>query len=166
MRISQVARQFAVASAAAIFGLVVAVSTVQAQCSTGNCGNVGVADAHGGYGTVAYGHSGLMTNSPTSGDQWGHRNVQPLFDNYFTQGNANQANAALYISPVGVPGSVGHTYNTYQPFYPHHFLYQHKDRYHSYYDQGFGFNRTKAHYIAPPVKSTYQYVHRKLEIPR
>jgi hypothetical protein len=37
------------------------------------------------------------------------RGTQPLFENYFTQGNANQATAGMYISPIGVPGNVGHT---------------------------------------------------------
>jgi len=162
MRISNLVKNSAVVLALAVLGFGLA-TNVKAQCSSGNCGNVGVADGYGGYSSVGYGGG---ANSPVSGDQWGHRHANPLFNNYFTQGNANQADAALYISPVGVPGWVGHTYNTYQPLYPHHFLYQHHDKYHSYYDQGFGLNRTKAAYIAPPLRTGLHYGLRKLEIPR
>jgi hypothetical protein len=76
-----------------------------------------------------------------------------LFYNYFTQGYSNRANAQMYLSPMPIPPNVGHTYYTYQPFYPHHMLYAHKDRYHRYYDNGRGMNRTKATYSYPPVKT-------------
>jgi hypothetical protein len=136
---------------------------------------VGYADGHGGYASGTYrstshsfggggSASGYATNNGYG--TWGHRQVQPLFDNYFTQGQANQADAALYISPVGVPGWVGHTYNTYQPLYPHQFLYTHKDKYHSYYDQGFGLNRTKAKYWAPPVHTAVHQIYKKIQLPR
>jgi hypothetical protein len=91
---------------------------------------------------------------------------QPLFHNYFVRGASNQATAGLYISPRPVPGWVGHTYNTYQPFWPHEFLYQHKDTYHSYYDQGRGLNRTSAHYYAPPVHTAVRRTFRFFELPR
>jgi hypothetical protein len=74
-----------------------------------------------------------------------------LFYNYYTQGNCNTANAQMYLSPLPVPPNVGHTFYTYQPFYPHHMLYWHKDRYHRYYDNGRGMNRTRALYYAPPI---------------
>jgi len=93
------------------------------------------------------------------------RGTQPLFENYFTQGNANQATAGMYISPIGVPGNVGHTYYTYQPFYPHQYLYQHHDRYHSYYDGGRGLNRTHATYMAPPVRSSVHWLHKSIQLP-
>jgi hypothetical protein len=93
------------------------------------------------------------------------RGTQPLFENYFTQGNANQATAGMYISPIGVPGNVGHTYYTYQPFYPHQYLYQHHDRYHSYYDGGRGLNRTHASYIAPPARSAVHWFHKSIQLP-
>ncbi len=142
--------------------------TVLAQCSSGNCGSVGVADGFGGYGSVPFGSQIRSSTYATNGGYgtWGHRQVQPLFDNYFTHGSANQADAALYVSPVGVPGWVGHTYITTQPLYPDEFLYQHKDRYHSYYDNGAGLNRTKAKYWAPPVRSAAKQIHHKLELPR
>jgi len=93
------------------------------------------------------------------------RGTQPLFENYFTQGNANQATAGMYISPIGVPGHVGHTYYTYQPFYPHQYLYQHHDRYHSYYDGGRGLNRTHATYMAPPVRTSVHRLHKSIQLP-
>lgn len=93
------------------------------------------------------------------------RGTQPLFENYFTQGNANQAAAGMYMSPIGVPGNVGHTYYTYQPFYPHQYLYQHHDRYHSYYDGGRGFNRTSAKYYAPPARSAVHWIHKSIQLP-
>ena len=76
-----------------------------------------------------------------------------LFYNYFTQGYNNQANAQMYLSPMPIPPNVGHTFYTYQPFYPHHMMYAHKDRYHKYYDNGRGMNRTRASYYYPPVKT-------------
>jgi hypothetical protein len=101
-------------------------------------------------------------------EQYGNvlgKGTQPLFENYFTQGNANQATAGMYMSPIGVPGHVGHTYYTYQPLYPHHYLYQHHDRYHSYYDGGRGLNRTKASYSVPPVSGTLHWVHKAIQLP-
>lgn len=94
------------------------------------------------------------------------RGYQPLFNNYFTQGYANQAEAGMYISPTGVPGNVGHTYVTYQPFWPHEYTWRHHDRYHSYYDNGRGLNRTSAHYSSPPVRTTVNRIYRMIEIPR
>lgn len=139
-------------------------TTALAQCSSGSCGNVGYADAFGGYGTTSFSSGAYSANNGYG--TWGHRQVQPLFDNYFTQGHANQADAALYVSPTGVPGWVGHTYVTNQTLYPHQFLYTHKDRYHSYYDQGKGLNRTKATYWAPPVHTAIKQIYRKIELPR
>lgn len=89
-----------------------------------------------------------------------------LFYNYYTQGN-NRANAQMYISPLPVPPFVGHTYNTYQPFYPHHYLYHHKDRYHNYYDNGRGTNRTRAVYYSPPVRQAISnFYWNKIRLPR
>ena len=52
-----------------------------------------------------------------------------LFYNFYSQGYANQLNAQMYMSPLPVPPNVGHTFYTYQPFYPHEMLYWHKDRF-------------------------------------
>ena len=91
---------------------------------------------------------------------------QDLFYNYYTQGYANGANAAMYPSPVPVPPNVGWTYHTYQPLYPDEMLYWHQHRYHNYYDNGLGLNRTKALYYAPPVRTGANYVWRKIQLPR
>lgn len=91
---------------------------------------------------------------------------QNLFGNAYTQGYANQANAAMYISPVPVPPDVGHTYLTYQPLYPHQMMNWHYNRFHNYYDNGRGLNRTKVEYYAPPVRTGVNYVWRKIQLPR
>jgi hypothetical protein len=75
-----------------------------------------------------------------------------LFYNYYTQGHANQVNAQMYLSPLPVPPNVGHTFFTYQPFYPEEMLYWHKNRFHRYYDNGRGMNRTRATYYSPPIR--------------
>lgn len=75
-----------------------------------------------------------------------------LFYNYYTKGNANQSNAQMYLSPLPVPPNVGHTFFTYQPFYPEEMLYWHKNKFHRYYDNGRGMNRTRASYFSPPVR--------------
>ena len=90
-----------------------------------------------------------------------------LFYNYYTQGYANSANAQMYLSPLPVPANVGHTYSTYQPFHPHHMLYAHKDRYHNYYDNGRGMNRTRALYYYPPARTAVKNLYwNYLRIPR
>ena len=90
----------------------------------------------------------------------------PLFANQYTQGYANQATAEMYLAPVPVPGWVGHTYYTYQPLYPHEMLYWHHNRYHSYYDNGRGLNRTGVHYYAPPVRTGLHGLVKTLSLPR
>jgi hypothetical protein len=131
-------------------------STTWGQCASGSCGG----SLAGSYVPMS-GSGGMDSFANLRG-----KGTQPLFDNYFTRGNANSAEAALYVSPIGVPGWVGHTYNTYQPLYPHQFLYQHHDRYHSYYDQGQGLNRTHAKYYAPPVRTSAKRIYKMIEIPR
>lgn len=90
-----------------------------------------------------------------------------LFYNNYTQGNCNATNAQMYISPVPVPPHVGHTFNTYQPWYPEEMLYWHTNRYHNYYDGGRGMNHTKVHYYAPPVRTAWSNLYwNKIRIPR
>jgi hypothetical protein len=138
-------------------GLAASSNSVYAQCASGSCGGA----MAGSYVPAGMGSGGMDSFANALG-----KGIQPLFDNYFTRGYANGADAALYISPVGVPGWVGHTYNTYQPLYPHQFLYQHQDRYHSYYDNGMGLNRTHAKYYAPPARTAAKKVYKAIEIPR
>lgn len=90
-----------------------------------------------------------------------------LFYNYYTQGQANRVNAQMYVSPLPVPPNVGHTYTTYQPFMPHEMLYAHKDRFHNYYDNGRGMNRTKVRYSYPHVQTAAKnFYWNVLRIPR
>lgn len=89
-----------------------------------------------------------------------------LFYNYYTQGYANQTNAAMYLAPVPVPPNVGHTFYTYQPLYPHEMMHWHQHRYHNYYDNGRGLNRTKVSYYGPPVRTGVNYVWRQIQLPR
>ena len=143
------------------FGVVaVSGNSLFAQCASGSCGG-GVPMA-GSYVPAGMGSGGMDRYANLLG-----KGTQPLFDNYFTHGNANSAQAGLYVSPnSGIPPWVGHTYNTYQPLYPHQFLYEHHDRYHSYYDGGRGLNRTHASYYAPPVRTAAKRAYKILEIPR
>ena len=62
---------------------------------------------------------------------------------------------------------MGHTFFTYQPFYPHEMLYWHKNRFHNYYDGGRGMNRTKAVYYSPPVRQALSnFYWNKIRLPR
>lgn len=90
-----------------------------------------------------------------------------LFYNHYTQGHQNSSNAKMYISPLPVPANVGHTFNTYQPFYPEEYLYWHKNKYHKYYDNGRGMNRTRAVYYSPPLRQAASNLYwNYLRIPR
>jgi len=100
------------------------------------------------------------------GIQRGYGNPD-LFYNYYTQGAVNRVNAQMYLSPLPVPPNVGHTFYTYQPFYPHHMLYPHTDRFHRHYDCGRGMNRTKASYYYPPIRQATSNIYwNVLRIPR
>lgn len=142
------------AVAAAVMALTVTASTVSAQetivssqvvsdvavggCANGDCGNGAAAGVVAGARTYGHPH---------------------LFYNYYTQGQSNTVNAQMYLSPIPVPANVGHTFYTYQPLQPEHYLYAHKDRFHNHYDAGRGLNRTRAIYYAPPVRTTVQNVY-------
>ncbi len=102
--------------------------------------------------------AGLAGNSHAQGPQ--------LFSNQYTQGASDQATAVMYLAPVPVPANVGHTYYTYQPLYPHEFMHIHKERYHNYYDQGRGLNRTGVHYWAPPVRIGAVSLWKTISLPR
>lgn len=98
--------------------------------------------------------------SPLGSDQaradYGWRGRRPisyqdphdLFYNYYVGPQPSGTAAQLYVSPRPVPESVGHTYNTYQPLYPHEFTYGHTRSWHTHYP-GAGWTRTKAYYSAP-----------------
>jgi hypothetical protein len=71
-----------------------------------------------------------------------------LFYNYYAWPACSGVGAELYLSPRPIPPHVGHTFITYQPLYPHEFLYTHHRTYHRYYNGGQGLNRTSVHYRA------------------
>ncbi|TWU00926.1 hypothetical protein [Stieleria varia] len=137
------------------------VGDIGSGCADGNCGGSDAGVVSSGDGTSV---GGGCSGAGCIGRGYDHSD---LFYNYYSQGNYNTANAQMYISPLPVPPFVGHTFNTYQPFYPHHYLYWHKDRYHNTYDNGRGMNRTKAVYYAPPIKTAVSNLYwNKLRIPR
>ena len=75
-----------------------------------------------------------------------YQQQKDLFYNYYAQpGPYNGAAAELYISPKPVPPHVGHTWFTYQPFYPHEYLYKHQRAYYTY-NRGAGWRRTNVRY--------------------
>ena len=117
-------------------------------------------------GEVVSGGGDLVGNG--AGGVHNRQYGQPdLFYNFYTQGAANSANAQMYVAPVPVPPNVGHTYLTYQPFYPHEFLYPHTDKFHNYYDNGRGMNRTRVQYSTSPVHSAVKnFYWNVLRIPR
>jgi hypothetical protein len=126
-----------------------------APCGSADGAPCGSADggASGGAGGGASGGAEGGASGGAGGMIQGRSYGQPdLFYNYYTQGYSNQANAQMYLSPLPIPPNVGHTFYTYQPFYPHHMMYWHKDRFHRSYDNGRGMNRTKAVYYSPPIR--------------
>lgn len=108
---------------------------------------------HGGHhgaphhhiGTRYYSGHGCRTCS--NGDcQYRFYGQPDLFYNYYVPPTCGGVGAELYLSPRPVPPHVGHTYITYQPLYPHEFLYHHHRSYHRYYNGGQGLTRTCVHY--------------------
>jgi hypothetical protein len=69
-----------------------------------------------------------------------------LFYNYYAWPSCTGLGTQLYVSPRPVPPWVGQTYITYQPLYPHEFMYGHSRTYHRYYNGGQGLNRTAVSY--------------------
>lgn len=120
-----------------------------------------------GDGQVVYGGADAYQGTAgvlPGGRQYGQPN---LFQNQYTQGGANGVNAQMYLAPGPVPPNVGHTFYTYQPFMPHEMLYPHTDRFHNYYNNGRGMNRTKVRYSFPPVRQAVSNLYwNVLRIPR
>ena len=74
-----------------------------------------------------------------------------LFYNYYVAPtNPAGVPAQMYLSPRPVPAHVGHTWYTYQPFYPHENLYVHKRNYWAH-NPGGGWTRTKVHWGHNPL---------------
>ena len=61
-----------------------------------------------------------------------------LFHNYYVgpAANAGGMAAQLYLCPRPAPAYVGHTAITYEPFYPHEYLYRHARVYKRYHFNG------------------------------
>ena len=89
-----------------------------------------------------------------------------LFHNYTVPPACGGLGAQAYLSPIPVPGNVGHTYVTYQPFMPHELTYNHDRTYHRYYDDGRGLTRTHVSWHNPPGAHVGHHIHHCLTIPR
>ncbi|MEX2168948.1 MAG: hypothetical protein WD851_06540 [Pirellulales bacterium] len=94
----------------------------------------------------------ISSGSPAQADEgWeGRRRVSmqaknDLFYNYYVGPYPSGTAAQLYVSPLPVPATVGHTWITYQPFMPHEFLYKHHRSYYTY-NPGAGWTRAKIRY--------------------
>ncbi|MEM6363992.1 MAG: hypothetical protein AAF745_06185 [Planctomycetota bacterium] len=133
---------------------------MHSDCQNGDCG--------GSYGDEVVDGGVLMEGGAMGGAMSRTHYGQPdLFYNYYTQGMSNAANAQMYISPVPTPANGGHTFFTYQPFYPHEMLYKHTNRFHNYYDNGRGLNRTRVQYSYPAVRTAASnFYWNVLRIPR
>lgn len=70
-----------------------------------------------------------------------------LFYNYYVGPEPSGTAAEMYTAPLPVPEHVGHTYNTYQPVYPHEFMYGHCRSWWTH-TPGAGWTRTKARYVS------------------
>lgn len=95
-----------------------------------------------------YAGPGGVHTCPNGNCQYRFYGQPDLFYNYYAWPSCSGVGAELYISPRPIPPHVGHTYITYQPLYPHEFLYTHHRTYHRYYNGGQGLNRTHVHYRA------------------
>lgn len=74
-----------------------------------------------------------------------YQHQKDLFYNYYAAPGPSGAAAQMYVAPVPTPAFVGHTYVTYQPFYPHEYMHRHKRSYYTYND-GAGWTRTNVRY--------------------
>ena len=63
---------------------------------------------------------------------------QDMFYNYYVgpSGCVVGVPARMYVSPLPVPPTVGHTNITYQPLMPHEFMHKHRRTYHRYHPVG------------------------------
>ncbi len=96
---------------------------------------------------------------------WQYGN-QDLFYNFYAPNYVGAVPAQLYVAPRPVPGSVGHTYVTYQPLMPHEFTYPHHRTYRKWYDCGRGMNRTKVTWYCEPVTTALHGIRNAVRLPR
>ncbi len=92
---------------------------------------------HPGQARAGYGWEGQRHIS--------YQDPDDLFYNYYVGPAPSGTAAQLYVSPLPVPENVGHTYNTYQPLYPHEFMYGHHRSYYTHHT-GAGWTRTNVRY--------------------
>ena len=103
------------------------------------------------------------TDVPSRQPQYGNPD---LFYNFYTHGNYNLEQRQLYPAPRQIPPHVGSVYYTYQPLMPHEYMYTHQRRYHRYYDNGRGLNRTKVSWTHSPFRSAAADIYNFLRIAR
>jgi len=110
---------------------------------------------------VAPENAGELMGSP-----YGRPPAPDLFYNYYVPPNAGSNPAVLYMAPRPIPQNVGHVYYTYQPLYPHEYLYPHYREYYTSYGnyhgyQGYGDrtsgNRTRVRWQRGTILPTYFY---------
>jgi len=115
-----------------------------------HAGEIHYEDGHGiGHGGLA---SRLAARHAAAGQTAYRTSVQgDLFYNYYVPPTYPQGvPAQMYVSPRPVPPHVGWTWYTYQPLYPHEYLYTHQRNYWSY-NPGGGYTRTRVKWGHNPL---------------
>lgn len=150
-------RSSAATAVLAVAGASMAVAQDCPNCAPG--ARASATARHAGYGShvvndgVGYhdfaGPGGYRTSN-VGNCQYRFYGQPDLFYNYYVPGNCGGVGAEMYLSPRPVPPLVGHTAITYQPFYPHEYMYEHGRTYHRYYNGGQGLTRTHVHYSHSP----------------
>lgn len=109
-----------------------------------DCAGLGI-----GHGRLA---SRLAARHQAAGQTAYRTSVQgDLFYNYYVAPTYPQGvPAQMYVSPRPVPPHVGWTWYTYQPLYPHEYLYTHQRNYWSY-NPGGGYTRTRVKWGHNPL---------------
>jgi len=75
-----------------------------------------------------------ITQEATAVDNGWPQSNQDLFYNFYAHpGPCGGVGAPMYVSPIPTPPHVGHTWITYQPFMPHHYMFPHKRKYVKYH---------------------------------
>ena len=128
-------------------------SCCDSGCGSGCKSGCGLKGLLGGNGGSARGKRCYWNRPYTEQSQ------ADLFYNYYTPNNSGST-AAAFPSPYPTPAHVGHTYYTYQPFYPTEMLYTHNRSYHQYYNNGMGLNRTKVRWSYNPLGDMVRKAHK------
>ena len=91
-----------------------------------------------------------------------HYGQPQLFYNYYVPAGSGHYATQLYVAPLPVPATVGHTHYTYQPLLPHEFLYDHDRSYHRYTNGGRGFTRARVKWYSPRMSGVMDFLRQKL----